>query len=148
MAYSQQSWNTGDPITQEKMRKIEKGIYDALNELGYCHYCLDEKEQAFDYYMQSAKRGNVQAEEWIAGAYNDYFSGHGVKKDKYKAEEWYRRAAKHGSKSAKKYLARLEEERDAEMRRDLEETKQMLRETEKQIDDIDKSPWDRFWSKF
>lgn len=29
MAYSQQSWNTGDPITQEKMRKIEKGIYDA-----------------------------------------------------------------------------------------------------------------------
>lgn len=29
MAYSQQSWNIGDPITQEKMRQIEQGIYDA-----------------------------------------------------------------------------------------------------------------------
>lgn len=127
---------------------LEKGIYDALNELGYCYYYLNEKKKAFDYYMQSAKRGNVQAEEWIANAYDDYFSGHGVKQDKYKAEEWYRRAASHGSKSAKKYLARLEEERDAEMRRNLEETEQMLRETEKQLDDIGKSPWDRFWSKF
>ena len=29
MAYSKQSWNTGDPITQGKMRTIEQGIYDA-----------------------------------------------------------------------------------------------------------------------
>ena len=29
MAYSKQSWNTGDPITQERMRTIEQGIYDA-----------------------------------------------------------------------------------------------------------------------
>jgi len=29
MAYSKQTWSTGDPITQEKMNHIEDGIADA-----------------------------------------------------------------------------------------------------------------------
>ena len=29
MAYTRTNWNVGDPITQEKMNKIEQGIVDA-----------------------------------------------------------------------------------------------------------------------
>ena len=31
MAYSVTNWNTGDPITQEKMNKIEQGIANATS---------------------------------------------------------------------------------------------------------------------
>ena len=126
---------------------LNLGITDALNDLGCCYEMLRELETAFDYFMQSAKRGNVKAEEWIAEAYNS-FIWYGVERDKYKAEEWYRRAAKHGSKKAQKYLTELEEQRTSEARRNLEETKAILRENDRMIDDLGKSPWDRFWSRF
>ena len=128
-------------------KALELGIYESLNELGYCYHMLNEMETAFNYYLQSAKHGNVQAEEWVAKAYNSTMWC-GVKHDKYKAEEWYRRAANHGSKKAKQYLQNLEEERYSEMRRDLDEARQILNGNQKQIDDIDKSPWNRFWSRF
>jgi len=31
MAYTGTTWNSGDPITQDRMNKIEKGIEDAHN---------------------------------------------------------------------------------------------------------------------
>ena len=45
MAYSQQSWNTGDPITQEKMRTIEKGIEEAHQGLSLCYTKAEITEQ-------------------------------------------------------------------------------------------------------
>lgn len=116
-------------------KALNLGIYDTLNNLGYCYEMLHEMETTFDYYMQSAKRGNVKAEEWIAEAY-DSFMWYGVKRDKTKAEEWYRRAANHGSKKAQKYLNDLEEQRNSEARRNLEETKAILRENDRMIDEL------------
>ena len=51
MAYTQQSWHTGDPITQEKMRTIEQGIADAHTSVANA---------------QSAADGAIRANETLA----------------------------------------------------------------------------------
>ena len=147
-AYSYGDKDSLDTAITYFQKAFELGIYEALNDLGECYYLKNDSKKAFEYYMQSAKRGNVKAEEWVANAYTHHFNWYGIEYDQYKAEEWYRRAASHGSTSAVKYLKELEEKRNAEISRNLAETKQIFRETQKQIDDLGKSPWERFWSRF
>lgn len=58
MAYQPYEWNTGDPITQEKMRRIENGIADA-------HSLADLAQSTADYAKTTAD-ANTQSIETIS----------------------------------------------------------------------------------
>ncbi len=84
------------------MKAAEQGNAYAQYSLGVCYYCgegvVENKTEAFKWYMKAAEQGNAYA-QYIVGCY--YHSGiSGIDQNHQKAIEWLTRSAAQGNDQA------------------------------------------------
>lgn len=125
-------------IWLEKALDNKLFVSHTLLYLGDCYYygeTIKDLVKAFELYIKSAERGNIEAMERVALCYK---KGDGIKQDNNIAEEWYKKA----EKKRKKYELerKLQESRDRQ-----EDWKRELAEMSDTSDAIDGYP-DAVWN--